>query len=99
MRSIAALLVLGSLTGCATPEAPPSAVEVKVAVPVACQEERVPEPVCTRPAYNQARQHHPMDDRVKLLRAEAIEQADCLRQYKDALAACRRLPEREAAKP
>lgn len=86
MKWIAALLAL-SLTACETaPAKPPVAVQVKVAVPVPCKE---PEPACQVPAYDAAKKEQPMDDRVKLFRAEAIEQADCLRLYRAALERCR----------
>lgn len=89
MRSIAAALVLSlPLMGASCPEqpSPPSAVEVRVPVPVPC---KVAEPECQVPAYNGAKKEQPMDDRLKLLRAEAIEQADCIRRYREALASCR----------
>jgi hypothetical protein len=92
MKSLAALLVLVSLAGCATePVAPPVPVEVKVAVPVPCD---VPEPQCVAPAYDTAIPDMPGDTKVRLLRAEAVTQSDCLRQYRRALAACRQGPQK-----
>jgi len=55
-------------------------------VPVPCA---VPEPQCSAPAYNAAKKEQPADQKAKLLRAEAIGQEDCLRRYREALAACR----------
>lgn len=90
MRSIAATAasICVLLThGCASDtQMPPSAVTVKVGVPIPCRE---PEPACQAPAYNGATKDQPIDARAALLRAEAIEQADCLRLYKEALARCR----------
>ena len=88
MRLTGALLALSclALAGCQTRPDPPSAVEVKVAVPVPCA---VPEPQCSAPAYNAAKKAQPADQKAKLLRAEAIGQEDCLRRYREALAACR----------
>jgi hypothetical protein len=86
----AALLVLSllTLTGftCQERPDPPSAVEVRVAIPVPCT---VPEPQCSAPAYDAARKEQPADQKAKLLRAEAIGQEDCLRRYREALSACR----------
>lgn len=65
---------------------PPSAVEVKVAVPVPCQ---VPEPECRAPSYNSATKDMPGDKKTKLLRVEIIGYEDCVRRYREALAACR----------
>jgi len=75
-----------ALAGCQTRPDPPSPVEVKVAVPVPCA---VPEPQCPAPAYDAAKKEQPADQKAKLLRAEAISQEDCLRRYREALAACR----------
>lgn len=90
MKSTAALLVALSwaLLGASCQErpAPPSAVEVKVAVAVPCE---VAEPQCRAPAYDAARKEMAGDAKVKLLRAEAALQEDCLRRYRDALAVCR----------
>lgn len=90
MRFHAALLLASSwvLFGACAPVRPdpPSAVEVKVAVPVPC---RVPEPLCPLPAYDSARPEQPGDVKVRLLRVEAAQQAECLREYRRALAACR----------
>lgn len=87
MKSTAAILISTLIAGCTTPPAPPPMpVEVKVAVPIPCE---VPEPQCPVPAYDGAAKSQPMDDRIKLLRVEAIEQGECLRQYQEALKACR----------
>jgi hypothetical protein len=88
MRLTGALLAVScfALAGCQTRPDPPSAVEVKVAVPVPCA---VPEPQCSTPAYDAAKKEQPADQKAKLLRAEAISQEDCLRRYREALAACR----------
>jgi len=75
-----------ALAGCQTRPDSPSAVEIKVAVPVPCA---VPEPQCSAPAYNAAKKDQAADQKAKLLRAEAIGQEDCLRRYREALAACR----------
>ncbi len=58
MRLTGALLALSclALAGCQTRPDPPSAVEVKVAVPVPCA---VPEPQCSAPAYNAAKKEQP----------------------------------------
>lgn len=87
MKSIVVTLLL-LISACATtqPPAPPVPVEVKVAVPVPCQ---IAEPECSVPAYDQATKEMPMDNKVKLMRVEAIEQGECLRKYRDALAVCR----------
>lgn len=68
------------------PTTPPVPVEVKVAVPTPCT---VPEPHCQSPAYDSARRDQPGDVLVRLLRAETAQQAECLREYRRALAACR----------
>ena len=88
MRLTGALLALSclALAGCQTRPDSPSAVEVKVAMPVPCA---VPEPQCSAPAYNAAKKDQAADQKAKLLRAEAIGQEDCLRRYREALAACR----------
>jgi len=91
MRSTGALLAALSwaLLGASCQErpAPPSAVEIKVGVPIAC---KVAEPECRAPAYDAARKEMQGDVKVKLLRAEAALQEDCLRRYRDALAVCRK---------
>ena len=94
MKSIVAPALLVSLllagASCETQrESPPVAVETKVAVPVPCD---IPEPQCVAPAYDAARKEQPGDVKVRLLRAESITQADCLRRFKEALAACREPP-------
>lgn len=66
---------------------PPVPVAVKEAVPVFCQ---VPEPECRVPAYDAAQREMAGDVKVKLLRAEAVTQEDCVRLYRLALAACRK---------
>lgn len=87
MKSIAALLTSWLLMGASCQEpSPPSAVEVKVAVPVPCQ---VPEPECSMPAFNGAKKEQEGDVKLRLLRAETVQAADCLRRYRKALAACR----------
>ena len=89
-----ATLLLGSwvLMGmsCEQRPDPPSAVVVRVGVPTPCQ---VPEPQCARPAYNAAKREQPADRKAQLLRAEVIGYEDCLRRYREALAACRTPPE------
>ena len=91
MKSTTALLALVSstwlLASCGTTRPdPPSAVEVKVAVPVPC---RIPEPQCATPAYDAARRDQDGDLRLRLLRAETAAYADCVRLYRLALSACR----------
>lgn len=66
---------------------PPAAVEVKVIVTQPCQ---VPEPQCRPPAYDGAVEAMPGDQKVRLLRSEAVTQEDCVRLYQEALASCRR---------
>jgi len=61
-------------------------VEVEIAVPVAC---RVPEPQCAAPAYDAARAEDALDVLVKLMRAEMRLREDCVKRYREALAACR----------
>lgn len=90
-KSTTGLLVVAScwlLAGATCQERPdpPAAVEVKVAIPVPC---RVAEPQCAAPAYDAATKGQDGDLRIRLLRAETAEQADCLRRYRDALASCR----------
>lgn len=80
----AALLLSGA--SCEQRPDPPSAVEVRVPVPIAC---RVAEPQCEVPAYDGATKAQPGDVKLQLFRAEGASQADCLRQYRRALAACR----------
>ena len=65
---------------------PPSAVEVRTAVRVPCA---VPEPACRAPAYDSATKDMPGDRKAKLMRSETIGQRDCVRLYREALAACR----------
>jgi len=85
MRCSVLLAIL--LAGCAsTPPAPPVPIETKVLVEIPCQ---IEVPACQAPAYDQATKDQPMDLRVKLLRVEAIEQADCLARTRAALEACR----------
>ena len=80
---LAASVLLGACAAC--PEAPPPVpIEVRVAVPTPCL---VPEPACPPPAYDSARREQPGDVRVRLLRAEVAQQAECLVQYRAALAA------------
>lgn len=90
MKLITALLVLVSFSlagaSCEKRPDPPSAVEVKVVVPVPC---RVPEPQCQAPAYDGATKAQEGDMLLRLLRAETAGQADCVRRYRLALAACR----------
>lgn len=90
MKKSTAVILLSSalLAGasCENRPDPPSAVEVRVPVPVPC---RVPEPSCQAPAYDQATKAMEGDQKVKLLRAETASQADCVRLYREALAACR----------
>ena len=85
LAPIAAALLLSGAS-CEQRPDPPSAVEVRVPVPIAC---RVPEPQCEVPAYDSAQKAQPGDTKVQLLRAESAAQADCLRQFRLALAACR----------
>lgn len=84
----AVILVAFLLTGasCENRPDPPSAVTVKVAVPVPC---RVAEPVCAAPAYDAATKAQEGDAKVRLMRAETANQADCVRKYRDALEVCR----------
>lgn len=90
MRSIAAILASSLLlagASCEQPrQAPPVPVEVKVVVPVPCQEEV---PQCRSPAYDTAKKEQAGDAKVKLLRAEAITQAACLEAFRRALERCR----------
>ena len=89
MKTVALLLASSFLlagASCENRPDPPSAVEIKVAVPVPC---RVPIPVCFAPAYDSATKEMEGDRKVKLLRAETASQADCLRVFKLALEACR----------
>jgi hypothetical protein len=75
------------LAGCAAPEPrPPVPVEIQVPVAVPCQ---IEVPSCQAPAYDEATKDQAMDLRLKLLRAEAIEQAECLARTRGALEACR----------
>lgn len=96
MRSITVLA--GSsllLMGAACPqrgEAPPSAVEVPTAVEVPC---RIPEPQCSVPMFNSAKKEQTGDVKLGLLRAEGVLREDCLRRYREALAACRVLPAKD----
>jgi hypothetical protein len=87
---IAALIAASSfvLMGamCQERPAPPTSVETKVPVPVPC---RVAEPVCASPAYDSARKDMAMDVREQLMRAEIAQYEDCVRLYREALAACR----------
>jgi len=71
---------------CEQRQDPPSAVEVRTAVRVPCS---VPEPACRAPAYDAAMKDMPGDRKAKLMRAETIGQRDCIRLYREALAACR----------
>lgn len=90
MKSTTALLASLLLMGASCqPSAPPSAVEVRVPVPVPCN---VAEPQCQAPAYDNATKDQPGDTKVKLLRAESATQTDCLRLYRSALTACRQAP-------
>ena len=89
MKSTAVILALSwALMGATCQERPdpPVGIVTKVAVPVPC---RVPEPVCKAPAYDAARKAQPGDTKAKLLRAEVIGYEDCVRLYREALAACR----------
>ena len=83
---IAAVCAALSGASCETRQDPPNAVETTRAVPVPC---RVAEPQCQAPAYDGATLEMPGDRKVKLFRAETASQADCLRRYREALAACR----------
>ena len=87
-RTMTLLICAGSLlAGCATePPLPPVPVEIQVPVAVPCE---IPVPACEAPAYDAATKDQAMDLRVKLLRVEAIEQADCLKRTREALEACR----------
>lgn len=88
-KSIFAPLVASAvLGGCAAcPKVPPPVpVEIRVAVPTPCT---VPEPACQRPAFDSAQRGQPGDVKVRLLRVEAAQQAECLVRYRAALAACR----------
>jgi len=85
--ALSAWLLMGAM--CENRPDPPSAVEVRVAVPVPC---RVPEPQCHTPAYNAATKELAADRKARLLRAEVIGYEDCLRRYREALAACRAEP-------
>ena len=90
MRSTAALLLCLLVSACATPEVPPPVpVIVKVPVPVPCD---APDPECKSPAFNAATKAQQGDAQIKLLRSEAVEQADCLQRTREALAGCRKLP-------
>lgn len=91
-KLIGVLCVVSLLAGCASTQEPrpPSAVTVEVAVEVPC---RIPEPQCSVPAFDRATKGQEGDVLLRLLRAEAVEQEDCLRRYREALAACRVLPE------
>ena len=80
----AALLLSGA--SCEQRPDPPSAVEVRVSVPIPC---RVAEPQCEVPAYDSAQKTQPGDLKIQLLRGENASQADCLRLYRRALTACR----------
>ena len=87
MRRSGIILGIFLLAGCATPEVrPPVPVEIQVPVAVPCQ---IEVPACPAPAYDAATKDQPMDMRVKLLRVEAIEQAECLARTRAALEACR----------
>jgi len=93
MRSTAALLLCLLVSACATPPEtpPPVPVIVRVPVPVMVYCE-TPDPECREPAFNAATKEQPGDAQVKLLRSETVEQADCLRRTRLALAGCRKLP-------
>lgn len=81
------VLLAALLAGCGGLEVrPPVPVEVQVPVAVPCE---IPVPECPTPAYDNAGKDQPMDLRVKLLRVEAIEQAECLKRTRAALEACR----------
>lgn len=84
---LASFLLAGA--SCEKRPDPPSAVEVDRVVEVAC---RIPEPQCSAPGYNAAKKEQEGDVKLRLLRAEVIEQEDCLRLYRKALEACRTLP-------
>lgn len=86
MRCSGIILGIIFLAGCATEPKPPVPVEIRVPVAVPCE---IPVPACPAPAYDQATKADPMDLKVKLLRVEAIEQADCLKRTREALEACR----------
>ena len=89
MKTTAVLLALCFLlagASCETRPDPPSAVEVRVAVPVPC---RVPLPECAAPAFDSATKDAPGDASLRLLRAEVASQADCIRRLLDALEVCR----------
>jgi len=88
MRSTTVILLSSLLASCGGTqyEKPPVAVEVKVAVPVACQEEV---PQCQAPAYDAASPEMAIDQKVQLMRVEMKQQADCVRRYDEALERCR----------
>jgi hypothetical protein len=86
-RTVLLLAQIWVLAGCATtPPLPPVPVEIQVPVAVPCQ---IDVPSCPAPAYDAATKDQAMDLRLKLLRVEAIEQADCLARTRGALEACR----------
>jgi len=81
------VILAALLAGCAGPEPkPPVPVEIQVPVAVPCE---IEVPACQAPAYDAATKDQPMDLRVRLLRVEAIEQAECLKRTRAALEACR----------
>lgn len=87
MRCSGIILGIILAAGCTTtPPLPPVPVEIQVPVAVPCQ---IEVPACQAPAYDAATKDQPMDLRVKLLRVEAIEQAECLARTRAALEACR----------
>jgi hypothetical protein len=89
MRSTTAILAFSWLLmgmSCEQRPAPPVPVPVNRVVQVPCT---VPEPTCKSPAYDSATKDMPGDRKAKLLRAETIGQHDCVRLYREALAACR----------
>lgn len=81
------LLLAGA--SCSEPS-PPSAVEVRVPVPVPCS---IPEPQCPAPLYDSAKREQAGDVKLNMLRAETVQREECLRQYRVALEACRKLPD------
>lgn len=94
MRLITALLASSFLLMGATCQErpdPPSAVEVKVAVPVPCQ---VQEPSCAAPAYDSAKKDQDGDFRIRVLRAETSAYWLCVKLYREALAACRQVEQK-----
>lgn len=85
MRYAAAILAL-TLSGCATLGAQQAATVVRAPVPVPC---RVSEPACAAPAYNGAELGMQVNEKVIRAVAELREREQCIKELRDALAACR----------